>query len=337
MLKDDGPTVRNPTIRYPMLMAHGSWLMAHGLGLTAPKLYPPVMPRQMSPLVATVTLAAVAVMWGAIPLFVRTDVPAAGLVGVRVTFGAITLLVGAAVVGRLRFPTVHRRRVALCGVLLTIHWVTFFAAIKLTTVAIALAIMYLGPIAAAILSGPILGERVSGTLWIALAVAATGTLFVVQPWGFGEGELSPIGIGMAALSGASLAAIMIVAKPAASVLGGLILSIGELTIASILLAPATVGAIAEHSDQMVNFLILGVVFTGLANLVYWEVYRVLPVASVSTIMYIEPASAVMWALAFLDEAPTPLTWLGVALVIVGGFMSSTVGGAREEYVVPANL
>ncbi|MCB1247591.1 MAG: EamA family transporter, partial [Acidimicrobiia bacterium] len=142
--------------------------------------------RSLSPFAAALVLAGVAVTWGAIPLFVRSDVSAAGLVGVRVTFGAVALVVVAAFLRRLRFPAVQRWRVLVSGVLLTAHWLTFFVAIKSTTVAVALAVMYLGPIAAAVLSGPILGERVPPRVWLALSVAAVGTLVVVQPWAIGS-------------------------------------------------------------------------------------------------------------------------------------------------------
>lgn len=292
---------------------------------------------KIPPVAASLLLAGVAVAWGAIPLFVRNDVPSAGLVGVRVTFGALALVLAAASVRRLGFPSVHRWRVTISGVLLAAHWLTFFGSLKLTTVAIALSLLYLGPIAAALLSGPLLGETVTPRLWLALGIAASGTVLVVQPWDFGDDGGSLAGMGLALLSGALLTALMINAKPAAEALGGLTLSLGELTVAAVVLAPATTNALANYGDEIVNFLILGAVFTGFAGFVYWEVYRALPVAAVSTVMYIEPASAVVWAMLFLDETPTLMTWVGVSLVVVGGALAATVGGAKEELVVPAAL
>ncbi len=294
--------------------------------------------RHLSPFAASVLLAGVAIAWGAIPLFVRNDVPSAGLVGVRVTFGAIALVAFAAATRRLRLPGAERWRVVASGLLLTAHWVAFFAAIKLTTVAIALAVMYLGPIAAAVLSGPILGERVPPRLWLALAIAAIGTVLVVQPWSVGrEDAVSIEGVLVALLAGGLLTGLMIVAKPASEQLGGLTLAIGELTIASVVLAPATVRAVVDYPDEIGTFLILGVIFTGIANVAYWEVYRTIPVAIVSTIMYLEPASAVLWALVFLDESPNGVTWAGILLVVVGGIVAATTAGDEEVVVAPPHL
>ncbi len=292
---------------------------------------------KLTPKVAAILLAVVGLSWGAIPLFVRNEVPATALVGARVTFGAAALIVAAVAFRRFEIPTVRRVRLIVSGLLLTAHWVTFFGALKLTTVAVALSVVYLGPIAASILSGPVLGEHVPPRLWAALSVAGAGTLLVVQPWTVGEGQVSWEGVAVAAVSGAFLATLMIVGKPVAQDLGGLTMAIGELVVASVVLAPATYQALTEYSDHLVNFLILGAVFTGLAGFVYWEVFRVLPVAVVSVLMYIEPASAVVWAAVFLDEAPSPLTWVGVGFVIVGGAIAATSAKEGEVRRAHANL
>lgn len=290
---------------------------------------------RLSPLMASLVLAGVAIAWGAVPLFVRSDVSAAGLVGVRVTFGAIALIIGAAAAGRLRFPPVHRGRLVVSGLLLATHWITFFASVKVTTVAIALSVVYIGPIVASILAGPLLGQVVPRRIWISLAVAATGTVLVVQPWSMsGDNGASVKGLLLAGIAGALFTALMIVGYPAVRDLRGLTMSIGELTVASVALAPATYGALTTHPDQLVNFLVLGAVFTGLTGFLYWETYRLIPIATVSTISYLDPASAVIWAMVFLNEMPEVLTWFGVGLVIVGGAMAAAVPNKGIPQRVP---
>ncbi|GMQ94107.1 MAG: DMT family transporter [Acidimicrobiia bacterium] len=279
---------------------------------------------------AVAVLALLAVTWGAIPLFVRNDVSSLQLVGVRVTFGAVALVGAAAAVGKLTIPKVRRWRLALSGVLLALHWITFFESIKLTTVAVALAVLYLGPIGAAILAGPLLGERVDRRLWIALTVAVLGTLLVVQPWESGGVRIG--GLLMAGTSAALLAVLMLAGKPVAQDLGGLTMATGELLIASVLLAPATYRALADHGDQLVNFIVLGAFFTGIAGFLYWEMMRHLPVAVTSVVMYIEPASAVVWAALFLGEVPNSTAWVGVGLVIVGGVVAATARGESQEAI-----
>jgi len=286
--------------------------------------------RQHTQVLAIGALAGLSIAWGAIPLFVRNDVPSIQLVGARVTFGAIALVAVAAAVGRLTIPQVRRWRLVLSGVLLALHWVTFFESIKLTTVAVALAVLYLGPIAAAILAGPLFGEHVGSRIWIALAVALLGTLLVVQPWQ--TDVVDPVGVAMAALSAALLAGVMLAGKPVAKDLGGLSMATGELIVASVLLAPATYQAFTQNGEFIVNFLILGALFTGLAGFVFWESMRHVPVAAVSVVMYLEPASAVVWAALFLGEVPNALSWMGVLLVIVGGLVAASATGKQQDAI-----
>jgi drug/metabolite transporter (DMT)-like permease len=285
---------------------------------------------QRTQVLAIGALAGLSIAWGAIPLFVRNDVPSIQLVGARVTFGAIALVAVAAAVGRLTIPRVRRWRLVLSGVLLALHWVTFFESIKLTTVAVALAVLYLGPIAAAILAGPLFGEHVGSRIWVALAVALLGTLLVVQPWQ--TDVVDPLGVAMAALSAALLAGVMLAGKPVAKDLGGLTMATGELIVASVLLAPATYQALTQNSEFIVNFLILGALFTGLAGFVFWESMRHVPVAAVSVVMYLEPASAVVWAALFLGEIPNALSWTGVLLVIVGGLIAASTTAIQQDAI-----
>lgn len=277
--------------------------------------------------IAIGSLALLAVAWGAIPLFVRADVPPSHLVAMRVTLGAVVLVLFSMATKRFTVPIRRWRGIAVLGIALAAHWLAFFVALNLTTVAVTLAILYVGPVLAAVLSGPLLHERVNRAAFVGLAVAVVGTLFVIRP---GSGA-TVAGVVVAALSGILLAVIMLLGKPLAADLGGLVVATWELVVASIVLLPFTVQAARDSGEYWPQFLILGALFTGLAGVVYWTSMRRLPVAVVSVIMYLEPASAVVWAALFLGEQPDLLTWLGVVLVVAAGTIATR--GVRDEEAV----
>jgi len=278
--------------------------------------------------VAVISLAFLAIAWGAIPLFVRSDVPSTHLVAMRVTLGAVVLVAFSVATSRLTFPRRRAGALILVGVVLAAHWLSFFLALNLTTIAVTLAIVYVGPVLAAALSGPLLHERLSRFVVIGLVIAVVGMLLVTRP---GSGA-TLAGFVAAAVSGGLLAVIMLLGKPLATDLGGLVVATWELVVASLVLSPFTVQAVRESAQHWPQFVVLGALFTGVAGVVYWTAMRQLPVAVVSVIMYLEPASAVVWAALLLDEHPDALSWIGVGLVVAAG-MLATRGAERDEEVV----
>jgi drug/metabolite transporter (DMT)-like permease len=201
-------------------------------------------------------------------------------------------------------------------------------------VAIALAILYTGPVIASVIAPRVLGERVRPQVYAGLGLALVGVLAVVRP----GGETSAVGLAAAVFSALSLAALMLIAKPAAQAFGGLVVAAGELTIASLVLTPFAIQAVVESREFWLEFLVLGAVLTGIAGWIFWGAMQQLPVAAVSVIMYLEPASAVVWAMLFLEETPDALAWIGITLVLTGGILAGAAATrAEEEIVVPAAL
>lgn len=283
---------------------------------------------------AALLLAAVAVAWGAIPLIVRGDVPWQHLVASRIWLGAATLIVILLIRGRRRLPRRHRGRIVVSGLLLAVHWASFFLAVTETTVAVALAILYLGPVTASALAPWVLGERVRPQVYVGLGIALVGVLVVVRP----EAPVGVSGVLAAIVSGATLAALMLIAKPAAESVGPLVVATGELTIAAVMLTPWAIEAAVESSGSWPQMVVLGVLLTGIADLIYWRAMQRLPVAGVSVLMYLEPASAVVWAAVFLSEPAGLAAWLGISLVLTGGLLSAGSWTRADKAVgVPAAL
>ena len=57
----------------------------------------------------------------------------------------------------------------------------FFCAVFIMPLATAISIAFVAPAFTALLSGPVLGEKVRGATWVAIAVAFSGVLIILQP------------------------------------------------------------------------------------------------------------------------------------------------------------
>jgi drug/metabolite transporter (DMT)-like permease len=286
-------------------------------------------------LIAAVALAIVAAAWGTIPLIVREDVAVSHLVAARVTLGAAALVGFLAVRRRLRLPPRHRWRIAVAGVVLAAHWAMFFASVKAADVAVALAVVFIGPILASVLAPFVLGERAGAWAYAGLVVGFLGVLMVVRPGGAATAAGVWWGVGAAA----TFASVYLIAKPAAEDLGGLVVAAGELGVAAVVMSPWAWRAGVESWRFLPQFLVLGVLLTGIGFLVFWNALGHLPVAVVSVLTYLEPAFAVVWAALFLGETPTPGAWAGVSLVVVGGLVAALSVARRPAgpgpVVIPA--
>ena len=289
---------------------------------------------------AMMALVTLAVAWGSIPLIVREDIPWQSLAAARVWLGALTMLLVMVAARWFRLPDSHRRHILAAGVLLAVHWATFFWAVKLTTVAVALSVVFLGPVAAAALAPRFLGEKVASRVYVALGLAFLGVVAVVIRQGDdaipADGSMWG-GVAVALVSAATMALLMLVSKAAVDAVGPLMVTTGELVTASLVLSPWLPGAVRETIAHPVPLLTLGVVITGVGFLIYWAAMRELPVAIVSVLMHIEPASAVVLALIFLSEVPDPMQWLGIAMVIAGGLLAARDSAETEVVGAPANL
>jgi len=106
-------------------------------------------------------VATLATSWGLIAVIVRKiDLDAQVLAFYRLAFAAATLVLVAVALRRLVLLrlTRHRGGVLLIGVTLAAHWFLYFVTIKLSSVAVAVLMAYLAPIAIALLAPLVLPE-----------------------------------------------------------------------------------------------------------------------------------------------------------------------------------
>jgi drug/metabolite transporter (DMT)-like permease len=268
-----------------------------------------------------IVLAAVAVLWGTVPVMVRwTGLPTAVIVAGRVWLAALTL--GIVLLARRRrgdrgplFPVLPGIAL-LSGVLLAVHWLSLISAVKQAPVGTVLLITYLAPVAVAVLARPVLGEHVARETFIALGVALFGTVLLLEPW---DGAQLDRGIAMAILAAVTYAGLTLASKRVASAYGGIRLAFVQMVVAGVVVLPSAAGeSWGESSASWWWLVVLGVVASGLMAAIYLACLGRLPVATAGVLMYLEPVAAVAFSWWLLDESPSGGTLLGGAMVVVAG-------------------
>jgi drug/metabolite transporter (DMT)-like permease len=294
---------------------------------------------------------AAGAVWGTTgPLSTALYAQGAALTGIgfwRIFLG--TLLLAAWGLTRPRFFEMDRRGLLLVGgvggLLVALFEVAYQFGIAGAGVAGAAALLYLAPVAIAVLARPILGERLTALrLGLAVVVMAGAWLTVRggHP-GLGGVPITSLVVGVSGglLAAASYAGTTLLARWAVPRYGTLKVLFWEIAGGSLILAillplageapvpPATLAGWA-----FVLALVAGPVLG--ANFLFFAAVKRIDAAPTAVAATIEPVVGAFLALVLFDQRLEPLGWLGLALVI-GGVSAGYLREAREDRIPAAPL
>ncbi|MGK9201695.1 DMT family transporter [Sinorhizobium meliloti] len=182
------------------------------------------------------------------------------------------------------------------------------------------------PLAIAALSQPVLGERLSARQWFGTAIAVLGVLIVsFGSLSFGTAPLWAYGLTVGSMLVFALASVLHKRRRTRHMPVHQSLCIHTLT-GSVLfglcammqgnLAPPLTPAFGVGMVWLVLFA------TFAAYSVYYTSLRLFPVAQVSAAIYLSPPVTMLWAWALFSEPLTPAVLMGLAVTLVGVWMTS---------------
>ena len=211
-------------------------------------------------------------------------------------------------------PPPHRLAFVALGVLLAIHWVTFFHAIQLSTVAIGLLTYATFPIFTALLEPFLPGERFEGDTLVAAAVSLAGIALVVP-----SADLSdPFTRGAAwgVVSGATFAVLSLANRIWVRSTSAARLAFHQDLWAAVALLPFLVAATRWPTPtEWVALIVLGVVLTAGAHALFIFGLRGVRAGRASVIASLEPVYGVALAVLLLGERPEVRTLAGGLVVL----------------------
>lgn len=214
----------------------------------------------------------------------------------------------------------------LSGAAIGLNWIFLFEAYRYTTVSNATLSYYFAPVFVMLLAPFILKEKLTPVKILSIILAMTGLFLINTSSGNGGGDHQhAIGI-MYGLLAAALYASVILMNKFIKDLGGFETTLVQLFVAAIVLLPyilvkSQMNFSSPDSKSILFILILGIVHTGIAYLLYFTSFKELKAQTIAILSYIDPISAVIFAAIFLRESMTLTQMLGGILILGSTFLS----------------
>lgn len=182
------------------------------------------------------------------------------------------------------------------------------------------------PLAIAVMSQPVLGERLSARQWLGTATAVLG-VFVVSfdSLGLGAAPLWAYGVTVGSTLIFALATVLHKKRQSLRLPVHQSLCIHTLTGALLFgLCASWQGSIAPPltRDFAIGMAWLVLLGTFAAYFVYYTSLRLFPVAKVSAAIYLSPPVTMLWAWALFSEPLTGAMFLGLAVTLLGVWLTT---------------
>ncbi|MDF2906076.1 MAG: protein of unknown function transrane [Herbinix sp.] len=204
------------------------------------------------------------------------------------------------------------------------NWILMFEAYKYTSIANATLSYYFAPVFVVLLSPFLLKEKLT-PMKVCCILAALGGMFLIVGIGGGEGKNHVIGITYG-LAAAVLYASVVILNKFLRGLTGLETTLIQISAATVVLFPyilltEKLRIFSIDMKSAVFLIIMGLIHTGLAYLMYFTGMKKLKGQTVAVLSYTDPISAILMSSIFLGEALTLLQILGGILILGATLLS----------------
>lgn len=222
--------------------------------------------------------------------------------------------------------------VILAGMSLGAGWVFLFEAYRYASVSIGTLTYYCGPIIVMLLSPFIFHERLTWNKIIAIIAVAAGMLCITGIVSVTGGISRGIICGAIA---ALLYAALIICNKFIKGINGIDSTLAQLIVAFFVILMyllITQGGLSyiPKGRELVFILILGVVNSGLACYLYFSSMQKLPGQTVALCCYLDPLSALIVSVLFLNERLTAIQIIGAILILGGALFGELKLGNRNS-------
>lgn len=206
---------------------------------------------------------------------------------------------------------------ALSGAFIGINWILLFESYKYAGVAVGTVCYYMAPVFVILAAPVVLGERLTVKKGLCVLAAFVG-MFFVNDWS-DRGEAKFVGV-LCGIGAALFYASVILMNKKIKNISSYDMTITQLGFAAIVLLPYVL--VTENvllSDFSINVILLliivGVVHTGIAYMLYFASIKDLNAKTVALFGYIDPAAAIILSVIVLGQELSISAIFGAVLIL----------------------
>ncbi len=282
-------------------------------------------------------------MAGSAPLVAWADAPEAIILCLRMAFAALAL--GVVFLRRPMLADWRRPgaawRLALMAAMSSLTLLLFFYAVRNTSVAIAMFMLFLMPVWVALAAPRLFKSPREPIVWPALGLALAGLAVILVPDLLGEGvEVSLLGMLAALFTGFGYATYTISVKGLTKIVAPSTISMAEAAGDTLLVLPLAVWQFSStgyHLDgkAWIAAVVMGVFCTAIPYTLWIVGTKRVRVEHVTILGYIEPVAGPLYAVFLVGQLPTVWTVIGGALILGAGLLIVVFGRGEGEGSIAA--
>jgi RarD protein len=269
------------------------------------------------------------ITWGSIGIFVRhIDLPSMEIAFLRAIIAGVILgIAGLWFRGENSKESISSNKWVLVfsGIALGLNWVLLFQAYRFTTISNATLSYYMAPVIVVLLAPVFLKEKLTPAKFTAVVGAMVG-LFIILNY---QPQLSDatfnhgVGIAYGLMAAAFYASVILLNKQLKNI-SGFDTTLVQITVAALVLLPFIIYRSALHiqTADWLWILILGLVHTGVAYLLYFSGIKEVKAQNVAVLSYLDPIAAIIFGTLFLQEPLTIYAIIGGLLILGSTFLGS---------------
>jgi drug/metabolite transporter (DMT)-like permease len=220
------------------------------------------------------------------------------------------------------------------GVILAVHWVAFFAAIKVSTVAIGLLGYASFPLFVPLLERSMLGLPVTRGKLVGAGLVAFGLALLVPDFSWASHTVR--GLAWGVLSGYTFALLTVRTRRLAPERWSSEMALWQNAVAALCVLPIVIwqGGLGGPLDAGTagKILLLGVACTAIAHTLYTVSLSRLHASTAAVCAALEPVYGIALAVVLLGEVPNARTVAGAAVIVVAALVATR----RAKVVLPSS-